>query len=245
MEERNYYIYRHRRLDTFGVFYVGLGSTPNLKRAYDDVRRGSWWKRVVKKAGYKVEILAEGLLKEEVIELEMFLIAEYGRRDLGTGILINLTSGGEGATDISEETRNKRSKALTGKKHTEETLEKLRGGNAHAAKKVIDTKTKHIYSCLKEASSEIGLARTYLSQMMRGMINNTSDLMFLADYEKGKQLKKDVRKRKVQVLDTSTNITYNSIREASKATGVPESSLYYYISGKRTNKTTLIGLNDV
>lgn len=242
MEEKNYYIYRHLKPNG-EVFYVGLSRKKN--RAYHTLQRSSFWKKLVSKyPDYEVQILKTGLTKEEAVEMEIILISWYGRRDIGTGTLVNLTDGGDGTTNVSEETRIKRSKVWLGKKHTDETLYKLRGENNYYAKKVINVKKLKIYGCLNIAAENENLAPTYLSQMMRGLAPNTTDCMFLSDYEKGKEIKKDVRKRKVKILDTATGIIYNSIREAAKATGVVESSLYQYIRGARTNKTTLIALKD-
>ena len=55
-------------------------------------------------------------LKENITELdahttEISLIAEYGRKDLGTGILHNRSDGGEGLSNPSELTRQKMSTA--------------------------------------------------------------------------------------------------------------------------------------
>ncbi len=49
-------------------------------------------------------------------------------------------------------------------------------------------------------------------------------------------LKKRCSKR---VLDTQTGIFYNSAVEASTLLGINESTLYAYLKGKRTNKTSL------
>jgi hypothetical protein len=43
-----------------------------------------------------------------------------------------------------------------------------------------------------------------------------------------------------KVLNTQTGILYNSAVEASKLLGINESTLYGYLKGRRTNKTSLI-----
>lgn len=43
-----------------------------------------------------------------------------------------------------------------------------------------------------------------------------------------------------KVLDTKTGIFYNSAVEASNLLGINESTLYGYLKGRRTNKTSLI-----
>lgn len=47
----NIYLYRHRRLDTNDVFYVGIGIN---KRAYVKSNRSVYWKRVINITDYKV-----------------------------------------------------------------------------------------------------------------------------------------------------------------------------------------------
>jgi hypothetical protein len=70
--------------------------------------------------------LKKNLTNEESIRHEIYMIAILGRKDLGTGILRNLTNGGEGVSGrvISEETRQKMIKSHRGTrgwKHTPET----------------------------------------------------------------------------------------------------------------------------
>ena len=159
---QEYFLYRHIRLDTNKPFYIGIGTKPKkfsshfseYKRAYAKKSRNSHWKNIVGKVGYKVEIIMESDNKDLVIENEKYFITLYGRKDLGTGILVNMTAGGEGTDSaiVSEETRKKRSQAMMGennpmygktgekstfygKSHSEETrkrLSELNKGKTHS-----------------------------------------------------------------------------------------------------------------
>jgi hypothetical protein len=59
-------------------------------------------------------------------ELEIKLIEEYGRINVGTGTLTNLRGGGDGLDPMSEEHKAKLSAALKGRKRTSEQIEKQR-----------------------------------------------------------------------------------------------------------------------
>src|SRR6478736_41666 len=126
-------LYRH--LKPCGeVFYIGIGKY--TERAYDNNGRNKFWKRVANKYGYEIEVLKIDLTWEDACELEKILINYYGRRDLGKGTLVNLTDGGDGQGNPSDETRKKMSDAkqgIGGKNHhfygvpkTEEHKKKLR-----------------------------------------------------------------------------------------------------------------------
>jgi hypothetical protein len=90
----NCLVYKHIRLDTNEVFYVGISSTK--RRPYDRSCRSEFWKNIVKKSGYRVEIVFKNLTWEQACEKEIELINLYGRRDLGNGPLVNHTDGGDG-----------------------------------------------------------------------------------------------------------------------------------------------------
>lgn len=113
--ENNIVVYRHVRLDTNDVFYIGIGSE---KRAYSKHGRNKWWKRIMNKTDYRVDILFDDLTWEEACDKEIEFIELYGRRDLGLGTLVNHTNGGDGTLGLiaSEETRLKMSLAQKGKK---------------------------------------------------------------------------------------------------------------------------------
>jgi hypothetical protein len=107
------YVYRHIRLDKNEPFYIGIGVDNTYKRAKDKCRRSDVWKRVVKKHGYKVEILFDNISYDVAKTKEIEFISIYGRMDLGTGILFNMTDGGDGTINkiFSKEYREKLSLA--------------------------------------------------------------------------------------------------------------------------------------
>lgn len=124
---RQHYLYRHIRLDTNEVFYIGIGTKSERKyhthvneysRAYIKNTKGRtlFWHRVANKTNYEVEIIFEHEDYEFIKEKEKEFIKLYGRRDLGLGTLVNLTDGGDGVLGSvkSEENRKNISARQTG-----------------------------------------------------------------------------------------------------------------------------------
>ena len=76
----------------------------------------------------RILFLKKNLTEEEAFRHEIYMIAVLGRKDLGTGILRNLTDGGEGTSGwrATPEFREKRRQAMLGKKRTLESIEKTR-----------------------------------------------------------------------------------------------------------------------
>lgn len=121
---KDYYVYLHRKATTGEIFYVGKGFK---NRAYSKLERNRHWNFIAKKHGFIVEIVERGLQEWAAFELESELIALYGRMDLGLGVLVNYTDGGDGSSGVvqSYETRLKKSNSRKGKKHSEETKKKI------------------------------------------------------------------------------------------------------------------------
>ena len=91
-------VYAHIDPRTELPFYIGKG---NLKRAFLLKRNNAFYENVVSKIRSedlepKVEILHECETEEAAFIKEKLEISFYGRRDLGTGCLVNLTDGGDG-----------------------------------------------------------------------------------------------------------------------------------------------------
>lgn len=93
-----YYTYAYLREDRT-PYYIGKGEGG---RAY----RRHW--RSKSKGGYfdppekdRILILKKNLTEKDANQHEMYMIGVLGRKDLGTGILRNLTNGGEGMSGVS------------------------------------------------------------------------------------------------------------------------------------------------
>jgi hypothetical protein len=153
-------LYVHIRLDTGEIFYVGIGMGD---RPWHKKGRNQLWERVVAKCGYRVEILEEGLSWYQACELEKMLIALYGRRDLGTGPLVNMTDGGDGALGRvpyvrKAETLKKQSDAKIGVPQTAEhranrsaSMKGKNIGNSHNKGKTRTPATKAKMSAARKA----------------------------------------------------------------------------------------------
>jgi hypothetical protein len=122
-----FYTYAYLRVDRT-PYYIGKGKG---RRLYEKHQKGI----SVPKDKSRIIYLKQNLTEEEAFKHEKYMIAVFGRKDLGTGILHNKTDGGDGASGyvFSEETKRKLSEAKKGKKHSEETRrkhsERMKGEN--------------------------------------------------------------------------------------------------------------------
>ena len=110
-----YYTYAYLREDRT-PYYIGKGRG----------RRIHSTKRIVKppKDKSRIIFLKENLTEEEAFKHEKYMIAVFGRKDNGTGILRNLTDGGEGASNQGtpeqrRESARKREASMTPEQRSE------------------------------------------------------------------------------------------------------------------------------
>jgi hypothetical protein len=117
--DSRFYVYVHRRKTDNTVFYVGKGCGT---RIYKTVDRSIFWQNIVNKNGVIKEFVLKNLTEPQAIDLEVQLIAHYGRYNL-----CNLTDGGDGmaghAKSLSaiEAVR----KTHTGRKRSPETCKRI------------------------------------------------------------------------------------------------------------------------
>jgi len=126
----NFYVYRYMR-ENGTPYYVGKGRN---NRAYITSKN-----HYPPKDKSRIEFISTKLNELTAYAIERFWIKVYGRKDLGTGCLRNLTNGGDGIVGLvcngrlgkhnSEESKQKTRMSLQGRKHTEERKQKISAGN--------------------------------------------------------------------------------------------------------------------
>ena len=170
----HYYTYAYLREDKT-PYYIGKGQG---NRIYDK-------RKTTKppKDKSRVIFLKQNLTEEEAFKHEIYMIAVFGRKDLGTGILHNRTGGGEGSSGRvpSEETRRRLSESGKGRTHSEETKKKM----SEAAK-------GNTYSLGHIPSEEY---KRKMSEASKGKIISKETRRKLSEWNKGKTLSEETRRK--------------------------------------------------
>ena len=110
-----YYVYAYLNQKTGKPYYIGKGQDDRIDAPHLNLN-------IPPDPNNRVK-LAESLSEQDAWDLEVELIEKYGRKDLGTGTLLNKTAGGLGGdtsmhrtyTPMSEETKRKLSEKKKGK----------------------------------------------------------------------------------------------------------------------------------
>ena len=199
----NYYVYIHRRKDNNEVFYVGISRQEKYFRVNTKTGRNPIWNNIVNKYGFIGEVLYSNLSKEDACLIEKALIKSYGRINTNSGVLANLTAGGDGSVDcpksfetknkmrkarvgkpLSEDIKNKMSATRKGKKATNETKAKLSViAKNRFSKKIINTENKTIYNSISECALNLNISRTYLNKILKNRKENKYNLAYYTHVE--------------------------------------------------------------
>ena len=160
MENKKYYVYSHTRLDKNEVFYIGIGTINNrdaYKRSKAKDKRNNIWNNITKKTKYSIQILMESTDYDIIKAEEIRLIALYGKIKDKTGILSNISDGGEGNTGYkpTKEIIEAQRQRMLGRKASKETKEKISLAQRN-----------------KKVSKEVGLK---ISESKKGKKVNKSD----------------------------------------------------------------------
>lgn len=98
-----FYVYALYEIDSLNPFYIGKGKGDRLRSHFEAkqlAKQTPFYKKLRSMLLANripiMKILFKNLTEQEAFDYEIILIALYGRRDLGTGCLFNMTNGGEG-----------------------------------------------------------------------------------------------------------------------------------------------------
>ena len=168
-------------------YYIGKGSNNRLNEKHNVFLPTK--DRIVK--------IAETLSEQEAFDLEIELIAKYGRQDLGTGILRNQTDGGDGAS---------------GHIHSEEAIAKMK---EHAKKRELKKK--------QDGWEYPKSARKVISEMQKGVpkpkewVNNVSKaLNSRTEEEKAEWKRKLSEAKKGRLMSAETKAKLSAINKGKK-----------------------------
>ena len=219
-----FYTYAYLREDKT-PYYIGKGEG---NRAY---RKG---KNEVKppKDKSRIIFLKQKLIEEEAFKHEEYMIAVFGRKDLGTGILRNKTNGGEGPSGWvpSKETRKNWSEMRKGenaywygKNHSQETREKMKKERS-GEKNAMYGKTHNEKTRDKMSKSHIGRPGTY---GMLGKSHTEEAKQKLRENEGNKlggaKSAKIINSRKWMCLETGYITTSGPLTHYQRARGIDTS----------------------
>lgn len=196
--EKRYVIYRHLKPNG-ETFYIGIGAK---RRAFAKESRNSFWNNIVSKYKYEVQILKSDLTWEDACELEITLINWYGRRDIGTGILANMSDGGEGSPGhiVSAETREKQRQAKLGMKFSKERCDAM--SKARIGKKM------SLESRINSSKARIGMKFSEEHKLNLG------------------------KSKSKKIINTETNEIYESAKELQKHLGLSYNYILGQLNGR-------------
>ena len=203
---KTHYTYAHSKPDGT-IFYIGKGIG---RRAYSK-NRNDYWKRIVAKYGYEVQILAYWDTEEEALDHEVLLISCM--KDMKIE-LCNLTDGGEGAT---------------GYKHTNEHKTKLKGNSYGASTWGMTFKGK---KHSEESKAKMSYVRIGNKNKAGTTLSEESKAKISASNLGKPKFKKRVLTAE-QVLEIRPRIGYRNIAQLAREYGVGESTIRRIRDGER------------
>ena len=207
-----FYTYAYLREDRT-PYYIGKGKG---NRAYR--RRDKGIKPPKDKS--KILILKQNLTEEESFRHEVYMIAVFGRKDLGTGILHNRTNGGDGVSGavVSDETRRKMSEALKGKTRSKEIRRKI--SEAHKGK-THSEETKRKMSDTRKGKTFSEETKRKLSEAKKGKTFSEESKRKMSEAHKGKTFSEEHKRkmsetRKGKIPSKETRRKLSDVRKGKK-----------------------------
>ena len=251
----DFYTYAYLREDGT-PYYIGKGKG---RRAYQRHKRGKQYDFRPKNNEGKTDfnrilILKKNLTEEYSIKHEEYMINVFGRKDLGTGILINLTDGGQvGGTPgyiCSEERKKQTSKQFKGIPQDKEFIERRAESvrkyyNSDEGKKTIEylkKKKEEYFTSEKGKEYLLDLSKRWSGEnnpSYGGRFSGEKNGMFgkkhTAEHKKGlsKKLKGQGAKTYVFYNPDGEKVIIHNLTQFCKDNNLPQTVMASVATGKR------------
>jgi hypothetical protein len=175
-----YYTYAYLREDGT-PYYVGKGKVNRINQ----IHYRSNGRHVKLPPEDRRLFLKQNLSEQEAFKHETYMISVLGRKNNGTGILVNLCDGGEGSSGCvrSEETKRKMSEAQKGRIISEETKRKMSEAkkgkeyNQHRKGKKHSEETKRKMSETKKGKKHSEETKRKISETKKGKVKKIDKSM--------------------------------------------------------------------
>lgn len=222
-----HYLYSHTRLDTNEVFYIGIGKVysgserTKYERAFAKSKRTKFWKSIIAKTKYRVDILFEHEDLKLIKSKEIAFIAQYGRRWKGEGSLVNFSSGGE--FNDGPKSRGVRITQLSLEGEKIKVWEELKDISTNLGYSI----TNIVKCCRKKQLSAYGFKWEYTDNRSFDQIRATA-------------ARKKNTNRRVGIIVTWKKTgevkEFITIKEVSEYTGYHQDTIGNYLRGESQNK---------
>jgi len=227
MENPNrFYTYAYLRKNRT-PYYIGKGKGD---RAY---KKGS---RIFAppKDKSRIIFLKQNITEEEAFKHEIYMIAVFGRKDLGTGILHNRTNGGEGASNPSQETRMKIGKARIGKPLSKETKRKI--GKKSKGRKHNEETIKRICENTKGTKNPF-YGKRHSEETKRKISQNCKGHSGIPHSQEAKEKIRDAKRKNYKFISPTGNLIEErtSLKEFARKYELHLSGLSRLVNKKITN----------
>lgn len=173
IDNGKYYLYSHTRLDTNEPFYIGIGTKKNYStyksiysRAHEKSSRNKYWKSIINKTDYKIDILIETNDYEFIKNKEIEYIADYKKLYK----LANFTKGGDGHSA----------------KHKKSTVAKMKIKNELKRRSVRNKIEKNVLADYQNGLIIIDIAKKYdvCKNVISYILNNNKIIKNSSGYKK-------------------------------------------------------------
>jgi group I intron endonuclease len=212
----DYYTYAYLREDKT-PYYIGKGRGKRIYSTSRSIKAPKDKSRII--------FLKKNLTEAEAFKHEVYMIFVLGRKDLGTGILRNLTNGGEGASGAvqSEEKKRKCSEAKSGKNNSLFGVPRTEEQKKAQSEKMSGENNPN-YGRTGENHPMYGVPRTEAQKKTQSEKMSGRYLGALSSCSKAI----------IVIQPDGTELQFGSINEAARELGVNQSNLCHYLKTGRS-----------